>query len=94
MKLQTVKDNNPVFFSRGTMKFFGDTMNSFGLRLFNGDYVLYRKPNVMVDVFGTWKRAGKENSRAWYVNCDGTINRVLGSDEFEAFYDTLPSSVK
>ena len=48
------------FFSRATMKFFGDTMRSFGVKRIAGDVYLYRKPDAAVNVFGTWRRAGSD----------------------------------
>jgi len=55
------------FFSRDTMRFFGDKMTSFGVKWDDGKRILYRKPSAMVNVFGTWKRAGNEFSRKWEI---------------------------
>ena len=50
------------FFSRATMRFFGDTMKSFGVKRIAGAVYLYRKPNAVVNVFGTWRRAGSDKN--------------------------------
>jgi hypothetical protein len=53
------------FFNRKTMKFFGDKMTSFGVRTINGKRIMYRKPTARVNVFGTWKTAGRDFFNAW-----------------------------
>lgn len=60
--------NNGYFFSRNTMKFFGDKMTSFGVRIFEGKRIMYRKPTAYVNVFGTRKIAGKYFFGCWHVN--------------------------
>jgi hypothetical protein len=55
------------FFSRNTMKFFGDKMSSFGVRTINSKRYLYRKPSARVNVFGTWKTAGKMFFNCWEI---------------------------
>jgi len=37
---------NPYFFSRSTMKFFGDTMKNYGVRSTGDNWELYRKRPV------------------------------------------------
>lgn len=53
------------FFERKTMKFFGDTMSSFGARTIDGTVYLYRKPSAVVNVFGRRTIAGREFFNAW-----------------------------
>lgn len=60
-------NGNSYFFNRSTMKFFGDKMTSFGVRTINGKRYLYRKPSAKVNVFGTWKTAGREFFGAWEI---------------------------
>lgn len=55
------------FFDRKTMKFFGDSMTSFGVRTVNGKRYIYRKPTARVNVFGTWKMAGREFFNVWEI---------------------------
>ena len=38
--------NEPYFFTRKTMKFFGDTMRNYGVRLSGDNWELYRKKPV------------------------------------------------
>lgn len=53
------------FFDRGTMKWFGDTMASYGTRTIDGQIYMYRKRDKMVNVFGNWKRCGRGFFNAW-----------------------------
>lgn len=62
------------FFDKDTMSFFGDTMKSFGSRIIDGKQILYRKPSAMVNVFGTWKRTGRDFFGCWEF-VDGDLNR-------------------
>ena len=61
-----LKDDS-YFFSRKTMRFFGDTMRSFGLRMIDGKLYLYRKPSAYVNVFGKIYTAGRTYFGAWEV---------------------------
>ena len=56
------------FFDRATMRWFGDTMRSFGTTTIDGSVFLYRKRNASVNVFGTWRPAGREFFNAWIWN--------------------------
>ena len=58
------------FFDRATMRWFGDTMRSFGTTTIDGAVFLYRKRNASVNVFGEWKTAGipGEFFNAWKWN--------------------------
>ncbi len=60
-------NDSSYFFERKTMKFFGDKMSSFGVRTLNGKRYLYRKPSARVNVFGTWKTAGKMFFGCWEI---------------------------
>jgi len=79
------------FFSRDTMKFFGDKMSSFGVRTINGKRYLYRKPNAYVNVFGTWKQAGRDFFGAWELipKHDHLELKVLSSEEKHEIYNSL-----
>lgn len=55
------------FFNRSTMRFFGDNMRSFGVRSMDGERYMYRKPTAMVNVMGSWTRAGWRFFSAWKV---------------------------
>lgn len=55
------------FFSRKTMKFFGDNMTSFGIKTIDGMRIMYRKPSAWVNVFGTRKQAGRDFFGAWQI---------------------------
>jgi hypothetical protein len=76
-----VKYHEPLkyFFSKETMRFFGDTMKSFGVRWINGKRVMYRKPSASVDVFGTWKTAGRAYFNAWVLTFDKDWNLKMES---------------
>lgn len=78
---------NRHFFERGTMKFFGDTMRSFGAVTIDGTTYLYRKPSAMVNVFGNWKRAGREFFGAWRFDpVDGDLHGVYDDTTKSAVY--------
>lgn len=80
------------FFSRETMRFFGDRMSSYGTRTIDGQLYMYRKPSAMVNVFGRWTRAGFEFFGAWRVseNKDGTVSLDRTTEEEkERVYDSL-----
>jgi hypothetical protein len=55
------------FFNRSTMRFFGDKLSSFGVRSFNGERYMYRKPTAIVNVMGRYTRAGWQFFSAWKV---------------------------
>lgn len=93
MSVSDIKYHNEgPFFSRSTMRFFGDKMTSFGVRTFDGKRVLYRKPNAMVNVFGTWKRAGREFASCWIIErvSDEAVDITPVNSEFkERFFNSL-----
>jgi len=62
---EAANDGSRHFFDRKTMQWFGDTMRSFGTRTIDGQIYMYRKPDSMVNVFGNWKRAGRDFFNAW-----------------------------
>jgi hypothetical protein len=70
------------FFSRATMRFFGDTMRSYGTRTVDGQLYMYRKPSARVNVFGRSTMAGREFFGAWRVteNNDGTVSLDRAND--------------
>jgi len=63
-----IANNCGHFFERETMRFFGDTMRSFGSIIIGGELFLYRKPSAMVNVFGRKQRAGREFFNAWIID--------------------------
>lgn len=74
------------FFERSTMKFFGDTMASYGVRTLNGERFMYRKPNATVNVFGDRRRAGRQHFNVWRVVIQDSyeIDLIGATDEEEA----------
>ena len=74
--------DNGYFFTCDTMRFFGDTMRSFGARRINGVQYLYREPSARVNVFGTWKTAGREFFGAWKFD-ETTGDLDIVSDEIK-----------
>jgi hypothetical protein len=59
------KDNTSeprYFFTRETMRFFGDTMRSYGTKRISGTVYMYRKPSARVNVFGRSELAGSNNN--------------------------------
>ncbi len=79
------------FFARKTMRFFGDKMTSFGVRTINGKRYLYRKPNAYVNVFGTWKQAGKDFFNCWQIvpKHDHIELMIVSDSEKDAVYNSL-----
>ena len=77
--------DNEYFFSRATMRFFGDRMSSYGTRTVDGQLYMYRKPGATVNVFGRATVAGRQFFNAWRVtkNENGTVTlkRVRGDEE-------------
>lgn len=60
--------NKGYFFSRETMRFFGDKMASFGAKTFEGVRVLYRKPTAYVKTpFSGVRQAGKDFFSCWII---------------------------
>lgn len=55
------------FFDRKTMRFFGDTMQSFGVFTHEGERYMYRKPSARINIFGTIRLAGSDNAKVWRV---------------------------
>lgn len=63
------------FFDRATMRFFGDTMRSYGARRIDGVVYLYRKPEAMVNVFGKHRRTGRQFFNCWrFDTIDGDLH--------------------
>jgi hypothetical protein len=84
-------NDSSYFFTRKTMRFFGDKMTSFGVRTINGKRYLYRKPSARVNVFGTWKQAGKDFFGCWEIvpkNKYVDLIPVIGSEK-DAVYNSL-----
>lgn len=78
------------FFDRGTMKFFGDTMSSFGVRTIGADTYLYRKPTARVNVFGNWKVAGRTFFNAWRFDpSTGELDRIHDDAELTYIYNRV-----
>jgi hypothetical protein len=84
-------NDSSYFFERKTMKFFGDKMSSFGVRTVNGKRYLYRKPSARVNVFGTWKQAGKMFFGCWEIvpKHDHIELNNLTSEEKDEIYNSL-----
>ena len=71
---QNSQGANGHFFERAAMRFFGDTMKSFAVYRDGDDFYLYRKPSARVNVFGTWRTAGRDYFGAWKIEADGGLN--------------------
>lgn len=86
MTVSQIKAHNEgYFFTRNTMKFFGDKMSSFGVRTFEGKRVLYRKPTALVRTFTGWQKAGKMFVSVWIVEAknESLVNIRPVSEEFK-----------
>ncbi len=91
-------DGNRHFFDRGTMKWFGDRMSSFGTRRIGGAIYLYRKANSRVNVFGKWQTAGRQFFNAWYFdqqtgdlhNCNAELTETI----FKHIYSDTADSIR
>jgi hypothetical protein len=85
--------NKGYFFSRDTMKFFGDKMSSFGVRTYDGRRILYRKPNAYVKTpFSGVQKAGKLFFSCWevIVKSENEVDLMPISDDFKnLFYNSL-----
>ena len=84
-------NDSSYFFTRKTMKFFGDKMTSFGVRTINGKRYLYRKPSARVNVFGTWKTAGKDFFGCWEIvpKIDHVDLSPVSDDTKDVVYNSL-----
>lgn len=81
------------FWTEDTMRFFGDTLQSFGLRRWNDRCVLYRKPGVPISVFGEWTKASPAlGYNAWFVTGKDCTLVYLTDEETEQFYNSLPNT--
>lgn len=85
---QIVERHKGYFFSKDTMRFFGDKMSSFGVEYRGSTTYLYRKPTVTVNVFGTKRRVGREFFNAWEVDIDGDIHPV-DDDTKDEIYERI-----
>jgi hypothetical protein len=74
------------FFDRGTMRWFGDRMSSFGTRNIDGVRYLYRKPTAHVNVFGKWQIAGRTFFTAWRFTIDSDLN-YCSEEETQKVWD-------
>ena len=77
------------FFDRETMRFFGDTMKSFKTIEHEGDVYLYRRPDVKVSVFGTWKQVGREHFNAWKYDPKTHDLDITDNEVTQAIFDAL-----
>jgi hypothetical protein len=75
------------FFTPDTMRFFGDSKNSFGTTVFDGDIYLYRKRGALVSIFGRWQKAGREFFGAWKWNDDKSTLTSLSDVEIGSVYN-------
>lgn len=94
MSVSDIKNyNSGYFFSRNTMRFFGDKMSSFGVRTFEGKRILYRKPTAYVKTpFSGIKQAGKDFFGCWEVTIksESEVDIIPVSSELkERFYYSL-----
>lgn len=92
--LQQIKsmnqENGGYFFSRKTMKFFGDRMSSFNVKQWHGLTVLYRKPTATItNMRGERVCAGKQYFNAWRFNPETGDLISLSYDDKERFYNDL-----
>lgn len=81
------------FFDRDTMRFFGDTMRSFGCTEIDGQPYMYRKRTATVNVFGRYQQAGRDFFNAWKITEEkGRVDLACcGTEETEAVYQHLYS---
>ncbi len=94
MSVSDIKYHNEGhFFSRSTMKFFGDKMSSFGVRTYQGKRILYRKPTAYVRTpFSGVQQAGKTFFSCWEVKpkTESAVDISPVSDDFKnLFYLSL-----
>lgn len=68
------------FFDEDTMRFFGDTMDSYGVTSLNGQTFMYRKRDATVNVFGRVQRAGREFFGCWQILFNETPHPVSSLD--------------
>lgn len=70
-RLREIKRENRkagnYFFSRDTMRFFGDTMDSFRICECGDRQIVYRRPNASVTVFGNRRAVGSQYFGAWFI---------------------------
>lgn len=78
------------FFSRGTMRWFGDTMASFETVLDDdGVTVMYRKPGASINVFGDRKQVTLElGFNCWAFLC-GELKPMYEDDEKKRIWDKV-----
>ena len=85
--------NKGYFFSRDTMKFFGDKMSSFGVRTFDGKRILYRKPTAYVQTpFSGVQKAGRGFFNCWEVTVKSETEidlMIITGDFKDLFYNSL-----
>jgi len=77
------------FFDRKTMRFFGDTMRSFGIRHLDGKTYIYRKPVAYVNApFSGRVKAEKNFFGCWEVVCnsDGVDISAVSQETKERIY--------
>lgn len=82
-----LEENGSFFFTRDTMKFFGDTMKSFATILDDdGVTVLYRKPSATIrDMRGDYVRAGRDYFNCWAF-LEGDLRPMVSDEEKTRIY--------
>lgn len=86
-----VERKGSFFFTRRTMRFFGDTMRSFDCAYIDGETYLFRKPSAYVNVFGTWKLAGETHFNIWRYDFDTSDLITVPSEKQTQLFNLLYS---
>lgn len=81
--------NSGHFFDADTMRWFGDTMASFGTIVIDGSVYMYRKPTASVWVFNRRCTAGREFFNAWIWDAETANLESCGTEETQAVFDAI-----
>lgn len=88
VRSEYIARNHGHYFDRSTMRFFGDTMKSFGCRMFEGKPVWYRKLLSPINVFGRLKLSGINEVNPRWVNDDFDFE-CMDDESEKRFLDSL-----
>ena len=86
---EAANDGSRHFFDHKTMKWFGDTMRSYGTRTINGTIYMYRKADARANVFGTWRTVGRDFFNAWRFNPATADLDRCDNDTTQMVWDTV-----
>ena len=81
--------NGSYFFSRETMRFFGDSMRSFDTILDGDVTIMYRKPGASINVLGDTKQVTFDLGFGCWTWVDSDLRSIYNDEEKKRIWDKI-----